>query len=136
MLCFKCRGQNVLHFPYLYAASMKWWAMHKVALSEYATTHAPTGGLSRAQAQDAEYAMRMSPKLALAHMFLHTPKGMLCGQRLVVGVPQAREVVDAMRADSGGELALLRADGGASRNGLLMQMQADALQVSSSSSRP
>ena len=34
-----------------------------------------------------------------------------------------------MRADSGCELALLRADGGASRNGLLMQLQADALQV-------
>lgn len=34
-----------------------------------------------------------------------------------------------MRADAGCELALLRADGGASRNGLLMQLQADALQV-------
>lgn len=42
---------------------------------------------------------------------------------------QTREVVDAMRADSGCELALLHADGGASRNGLLMQLQADALQV-------
>ena len=34
-----------------------------------------------------------------------------------------------MRADSGCQLALLRADGGASRSGLLMQLQADALQV-------
>ena len=34
-----------------------------------------------------------------------------------------------MRADAGCELALLRADGGASRNGLLMQLLADALQV-------
>ncbi|KAK9834827.1 hypothetical protein WJX81_001779 [Elliptochloris bilobata] len=42
---------------------------------------------------------------------------------------QTREVVDAMRADAGCELRLLRADGGASRNGLLMQLQADALQV-------
>ncbi|KAK9813541.1 hypothetical protein WJX73_005927 [Symbiochloris irregularis] len=43
---------------------------------------------------------------------------------------QTREVIDAMKDDvSLEELKLLRADGGASRNNLLMQLQADTLQM-------
>ena len=46
-------------------------------------------------------------------------------------VLQTREVVDAMRQDADlSQLKCLKVDGGASRNGLLMQLQADALQVS------
>jgi glycerol kinase len=40
---------------------------------------------------------------------------------------QVREVVDAMAADSGVRLATLKADGGMTANGLLMQFQADVL---------
>ncbi|HLN12421.1 MAG TPA: glycerol kinase GlpK [bacterium] len=42
---------------------------------------------------------------------------------------QTREVVDAMAADSALALPSLRVDGGASRNDLLMQLQADVLGV-------
>jgi glycerol kinase len=42
---------------------------------------------------------------------------------------QSAEVLDAMRADSGLELAELRVDGGASTNDLLMQIQADVAGV-------
>ena len=42
---------------------------------------------------------------------------------------QTRDVVDAMRADSGIALAQLRADGGAAGNAFLMQFQADILGV-------
>lgn len=42
---------------------------------------------------------------------------------------QSRDVLDAMQADSGITLAELRVDGGASRNDLLMQIQADVLGV-------
>ncbi|MCU1451204.1 MAG: glycerol kinase, partial [Acidimicrobiales bacterium] len=42
---------------------------------------------------------------------------------------QTRDVVDSMTAAAGREVPLLRADGGASANDLLMQMQADQLQV-------
>ena len=42
---------------------------------------------------------------------------------------QTRDVLDAMRLDSGIELAHLKVDGGASQNGLLMQFQADVLGV-------
>ena len=40
---------------------------------------------------------------------------------------QVREVVDAMRSDSGVALQALKADGGMTANGLLMQVQADVL---------
>ncbi|MCC6792936.1 MAG: glycerol kinase GlpK [Thermomicrobiales bacterium] len=42
---------------------------------------------------------------------------------------QTRDVIDAMEVDSGVGLTELRVDGGASRNDLLMQIQADALGV-------
>ncbi len=43
---------------------------------------------------------------------------------------QTREVLDAMRSDADlSQLKLLRVDGGASYNALLMQLQADILQV-------
>jgi glycerol kinase len=43
---------------------------------------------------------------------------------------QSREVLEAMRKDADvAGLKLLRVDGGASRSDLLMQMQADLLQV-------
>jgi glycerol kinase len=42
---------------------------------------------------------------------------------------QTRDVIDAMSADSGIPLTSLRVDGGAARNDLLMQIQADVLGV-------
>ena len=42
---------------------------------------------------------------------------------------QTRDVVDAMNADSGVPLSVLRVDGGAAANGFLMQFQADLLGV-------
>ena len=42
---------------------------------------------------------------------------------------QSRDVLDAMKADSGIALSELRVDGGAAANDLLMQLQADALGV-------
>ena len=42
---------------------------------------------------------------------------------------QTRDVVEVMSASSGHDIVTLRADGGASENGLLLQLQADQLQV-------
>jgi len=42
---------------------------------------------------------------------------------------QARDVVDAMAADAGSHLSMLRVDGGAAANDFLMQFQADVLGV-------
>ena len=50
--------------------------------------------------------------------------------RALPALAQTREVLEAMVADvGGGGFSLLRVDGGASQNGLLMQLQADAIQV-------
>ena len=66
-------------------------------------------------------------------------RGLLCGLTRASGKAQVvratlesiayqtRELVDAMEADSGEELAELRADGGAAANDFLMQFQADIL---------
>ena len=40
---------------------------------------------------------------------------------------QTRDVLEAMEADTGVDMASLRVDGGASQNGFLMQFQADIL---------
>ena len=42
---------------------------------------------------------------------------------------QTREVLEAMKADSGVDLLVLKVDGGMVQNDLLMQIQADVLQV-------
>ena len=42
---------------------------------------------------------------------------------------QVADLLDAMRADSGADVSELRVDGGAARNNLLLQFQADVLGV-------
>ena len=58
-------------------------------------------------------------------------QGLIC----LSACPQAREVMDAMQKDAHlSQIPVLKVDGGASNNNLLMQMQADALQVALCSS--
>jgi glycerol kinase len=59
----------------------------------------------------------------------HSNKGHLARAALEATAYQTREVVDAMAADSGLELTELKVDGGMVRNELLMQFQADLLDV-------
>jgi glycerol kinase len=58
-----------------------------------------------------------------------TTRAHLARAALEAAAYQTRDVVDAMRADSGVPVAELKADGGASANDLLMQFQADLLGV-------
>ena len=59
-------------------------------------------------------------------------QGLIC----LSACPQAREVMDAMQKDAHfSQIPVLKVDGGASNNNLLMQMQADALQVALCSSK-
>jgi glycerol kinase len=58
-----------------------------------------------------------------------TGKGHLARAALESIAYQSADVLQAMRADSGIELTELRVDGGACRNDLLMQFQADLLQA-------
>jgi glycerol kinase len=56
-------------------------------------------------------------------------KGHIARAALEAVAWQTREVADAMTADSGTSLSLLRVDGGMTANSLLMQFQADVLNV-------
>ncbi len=59
----------------------------------------------------------------------HTTKAHLARAALEATAWQTREVVDAMNADAGLTLTALRVDGGMVRNELLMQFQADVLDI-------
>jgi glycerol kinase len=66
---------------------------------------------------------------ALVGLTRYVNRGHLARAVLEATAFQTREVVDAMRADSGVELSALKVDGGMVGNELLMQIQADLLGV-------
>jgi glycerol kinase len=66
---------------------------------------------------------------ALVGLTRYVNRGHIARAALEATAYQTREVVDAMRADSGVELSELKVDGGMTANELLMQFQADQLGV-------
>jgi glycerol kinase len=66
---------------------------------------------------------------AIVGLTRYVNRGHLARAVLEATAFQTREVLDAMNADSGTELAALKVDGGMVRNDLLMQFQADILGV-------
>jgi glycerol kinase len=66
----------------------------------------------------------------IAGLTAYVTKGHIAPAALEAVAWQTREVVDAMTADSGDHLSLLKVDGGMTANSLLMQFQADVLDVS------
>ena len=65
----------------------------------------------------------------IAGLTRYVNKGHIARAALEATAWQTREVVDAMNADSGVELTSLKVDGGMVQNELLMQFQADVLDV-------
>jgi glycerol kinase len=59
----------------------------------------------------------------------HANRGHLARAALEATAFQTRDVIDAMRGDSGVDLSMLKVDGGMTANDLLMQTQADYLGV-------
>jgi glycerol kinase len=72
---------------------------------------------------------RSDARGVIAGLTGYVTKGHIARAVLEAVAWQTREVVDAMAADSGAPLALLKADGGMTANALLMQFQADVLGV-------
>ncbi|MDX2140772.1 MAG: glycerol kinase GlpK, partial [Chloroflexota bacterium] len=72
---------------------------------------------------------RMDARGAIVGMTRFINKGHIARAALEATAYQTREVLDAMRKDSGVRLKTLKVDGGMTRNGLLMQFQADMLGV-------
>jgi glycerol kinase len=72
---------------------------------------------------------RSDARGVIAGLTAYVTKGHLARAVLEATAWQTREVVDAMAADSGVPLAALKVDGGMAANNLLMQFQADVLNV-------
>ncbi|HEX5993754.1 MAG TPA: FGGY-family carbohydrate kinase, partial [Jiangellales bacterium] len=72
---------------------------------------------------------RADARGALVGLTRYVNKGHLARAVLEATAFQTREVLDAMNADSGVELTELKVDGGMVQNELLMQFQADILDV-------
>ena len=72
---------------------------------------------------------RSDARGVIAGLTGYVTKGHIARAALEAVAWQVREVVDAMAVDSGQPLTMLKADGGMTANGLLMQFQADVLDV-------
>jgi glycerol kinase len=72
---------------------------------------------------------RSDARGVIAGLTAYVNRGHIARAALEAVAWQTREVVDAMAADSGQPLTLLKVDGGMTANQLLMQFQADVLDV-------
>jgi glycerol kinase len=96
-----------------------------------AATVADNGGCSLVPAFSGLFAPHWRPDArgVLAGLTAYVTRGHIARAALEAVAWQTREVVDAMAADSGRALDILKVDGGMTANSLLMQFQADVLGV-------
>jgi glycerol kinase len=100
-------------------------------IEELAKTVEDNGGIYFVPAFSGLFApyWRSDARGVIAGMTRYVTKGHIARAALEATAWQSREVVDAMNADSGVELMSLKVDGGMVYNELLMQFQADVLDV-------
>jgi glycerol kinase len=100
-------------------------------IEELAKTVEDNGGIYFVPAFSGLFApyWRSDARGVIAGMTRYVTKGHIARAALEATAWQSREVVDAMNADSGVELTSLKVDGGMVYNELLMQFQADVLDV-------
>ena len=100
-------------------------------IEELAGTVADNGGAYFVPAFSGLFAPHWRPDArgAIVGLTRYVNKGHLARAVLEATAYQSREVIDAMRADSGAELTTLKVDGGMVANETLMQFQADILGV-------
>jgi glycerol kinase len=72
---------------------------------------------------------RSDARGAIVGLTRHSDRGHLARATLEAICYQTRDVLEAMRADSGIDIELIKVDGGATANDTLMQLQADILGV-------
>ena len=100
-------------------------------IEDLAGTVADNGGAYFVPAFSGLFAPHWRPDArgAIVGLTRYVNKGHLARAVLEATAYQSREVIDAMRADSGAELTTLKVDGGMVANETLMQFQADILGV-------
>ncbi len=96
-----------------------------------AATVADNGGVYFVPAFSGLYApyWKTSARGVIAGLTRHSNKAHIARAALEATAFQTREVVEAMEKDSGIHIAVLRTDGGMVENNLLMQFQADILNI-------
>lgn len=96
-----------------------------------AATVADNGGVYFVPAFSGLYApyWKTSARGVVAGLTRHSNKAHIARAALEATAFQTREVVEAMQKDSGIPIAVLRTDGGMVENNLLMQFQADILNI-------
>ncbi|MCC7129313.1 MAG: glycerol kinase [Anaerolineae bacterium UTCFX2] len=104
---------------------------HSSEVEELAKTVADNGGIYFVPAFSGLFApyWRSDARGAIVGMTRYINKGHIARAALEATAFQTREVLDAMKADSGVELSALKVDGGMVNNDLLMQFQSDILNV-------
>jgi glycerol kinase len=104
---------------------------NSAAIETLAASVADNGGVYFVPAFSGLFApyWRSDARGVVAGLTGYANKGHLARAVLEATAYQTRDVLDAMRKDSGVGLASLRVDGGMARNDLLMQFQADVLNV-------
>ena len=100
-------------------------------IEDYAGTVEDNGGVYFVPAFSGLFApyWRSDARGAIVGLTRFVNKGHICRAALEATAYQTREVLDAMNADSGVPLKALKVDGGMVYNNLLMQFQADVLNV-------
>jgi glycerol kinase len=100
-------------------------------IEELARTVEDNGGCSLVPAFYGLFAPRWRPDArgALVGLTAYVGKGHIARAALEATAWQTREVADAVAGDTGLALPALRVDGGMTANGLLMQFQADVLDL-------
>ena len=98
-------------------------------IEDLAKTVADNGGVYFVPAFSGLYApyWRSDARGVIAGLTRYVNRGHIARAALEAAAYQTRELLDAMRADSGVALTALKVDGGMVANELLMQFQADAL---------
>ena len=102
---------------------------HAADIEALAASVPDTGGCYLAPAFSGLFAPHWRPDArgVLAGLTGYVKREHICRAALEATAWQVREVADAMAADAGKPLAVLKADGGMTANQLLMQLQADIL---------
>lgn len=100
-------------------------------IEELANTVEDNGGIYFVPAFSGLFApyWRQDARGAIVGLTRFINKGHIARAALEATAFQTREVLDAMNADSGVDLLVLKVDGGMVKNNLLMQIQSDVLQV-------
>ena len=113
-----------------FGTSFIWWIPHRIRSILRVRCRMPTAAMWCLLLQDLEHRTGISmPRGTIVGLTRGVNKYHIVRATLESLAYQVNDVLEAMKEDAGNELAVLRVDGGASANNLLLQIQADISNV-------